>query len=91
MRWNATRHTKRPPASNKGARCAWDYFVKDESRVPKEMTYKFMDYWVWVMEFTDGDYEEIDGLVIAHRVRDTEVNAKVKKTEAAMAWLDDST
>lgn len=38
-------------------------------RNPKEMTYKFMDYWVWVMEFENGDYEEIDGLVVAANSR----------------------
>jgi hypothetical protein len=27
-------------------------------RRPKEMTYRFMDYWVWVMEFENGEYEE---------------------------------
>lgn len=80
MRWNAARHTKRPPASNRGARHAWDYFASDnwddkarifvpETRSPKEMTYRFMDYWVWVMEYENGDYEEIDGLVIAENSR----------------------
>lgn len=80
MRWNASRHVKRPSASNRGARHAWDYFLspkwndktkdmEDETRSPKEMTYRFMDYWVWVMQYTNGDYEEIDGLVIADNVR----------------------
>ena len=32
------------------------------------MTYKFIDYWVWVMEFTNGDFEEIDSLVSAWHV-----------------------
>lgn len=31
-------------------------------RTPKEMTYRFMDYWVWVMQFENGEYEEIDAL-----------------------------
>ena len=79
MRWNARRWRSRPPASNKGARRAWDFFIKGEAlpvrrsrlrcddlparnRTPKEMTYRFMDYWVWVMEFENGDYEEIDAL-----------------------------
>lgn len=31
-----------------------------------------MDYWVWVMEFTNGDYEEIDGLVVAYHSRKTD-------------------
>jgi hypothetical protein len=30
------------------------------NRTPKGMTFRFMDYWVWVMEFENGDYEEID-------------------------------
>ena len=33
-----------------------------KNRAPKDMTYKFMDYWVWVMEFDNEDFEEIDGL-----------------------------
>lgn len=80
MRWNAAHHRKRPPSSNRGARHAWDYFAKanwndkikdfePETRTPKEMTYKFMDYWVWVMEYTNGDYEEIDGIVISENSR----------------------
>lgn len=82
MRYNAVRHHSRPSANNRGARRAWDYFnkanwndkIKDfepETRTPKEMTYRFMDYWVWVMEYTNGDYDEIDGLVIASNSRDT--------------------
>jgi hypothetical protein len=35
-----------------------------QGRVPKAMTYRFMDYWVWVMEFENGDYEEIDALTL---------------------------
>ncbi len=80
MRYNAVRHHSRPRASNRGARRAWDYFAKPnwndktkefepETRTPKEMTYRFMDYWVWVMEYTNGDYDEIDGLVIASNSR----------------------
>lgn len=80
MRWNATYHKKRPSASNRGARHAWDYFLSPkldqsaegylpETRTPKEMTYRFMDWWVWVMEFQNGDYEEIDGLVITSNSR----------------------
>lgn len=59
---------------------AWDLFAAPnwddkakkrvpETRTPKEMTYRFMDYWVWVMEYTNGDYDEIDGLRIAHQTR----------------------
>lgn len=80
MRWNAARHTKRPPASNRGARCAWDHLLSPswnqktdaydpETRTPKEMTYRFMDYWCWVMEYTNGDYEEVETLVIADILR----------------------
>lgn len=80
MRYNAVRHHQRPRRQNRGARRAWDYFLapnwnqkinafEPETRLPKEMTYRFMDYWVWVMEYTNGDYEEIDGLVIARNSR----------------------
>jgi hypothetical protein len=83
MRWNAVVHRKRPPASNRGARRAWDYFSKPnwndntktfepETRTPMEMSYRFMDYWVWVMKYTDDSYDEIDGLVIASNSRTEE-------------------
>lgn len=79
MRYNAVIHTKRPPANNPGARHAWDYFLKpnwndkakefqSETRTPMNMSYRFMDYWVWVMQYTDGSYDEIDGLVVAANV-----------------------
>jgi hypothetical protein len=87
--WNSRTYTARPPAQNRGARKAWDFFVKQEqrslpiyeygnagsfgpaifqgmaephNRTPKAMWRTHMDYWVWVMEFENGDYEEIDAM-----------------------------
>jgi hypothetical protein len=31
-------------------------------RAPYAMTYRNMDYFVWVMEFDNGDFDEIDAL-----------------------------
>lgn len=38
-----------------------------QKRTPKEMTFKFMDYWVWVMEYENGDYDEIDAITLRGR------------------------
>lgn len=83
-RWNSITHRTRPPASSRGARIAWDMFIKHESlkenpRKIKSMWYAFMDYWVWVAEFDDGDFDEIDGLMVADRLNNPE---KYEKNES---------
>jgi hypothetical protein len=58
------REHKRYQYGNLGrAGCAtFSHVEPPRNRTPKEMTYRHMDYWVWVMEFTNGDYEEKDAL-----------------------------
>ncbi len=68
-----------------------DRLKNKEGRTPKELTYKYMDWWVWVMEFTNGEYDEIDGVVIASNVRKAEHAANAKKEETSLAWLTEST
>lgn len=70
---NSILYTSRPPASARGARIAWDLFEwsekdKGTDRKIVGMWYAFMDYWVWVAEFEDGEFDEIDGLVISDRL-----------------------
>ncbi len=31
-----------------------------QNRIPKEMWRAHMDYWVWVMQMTNGEFEEMD-------------------------------
>jgi hypothetical protein len=60
-------YTSRPPARHKAARVAWDLFQRaysDKHGVPVEMRYAFMDYWVWVAEFANGEYEDVDALTV---------------------------
>lgn len=64
-RWNSTLYTSRPPANCRGARAAWDLLAKrDDGRNPKELCYTFADYWVWVMEFDDGEFDEVEPCVV---------------------------
>lgn len=68
-RWNSRTYTSRPPARCKGARIAWDILInRDDNKTPESMWYVHMDYWVWVMKFTDGEYDEVDGLIVSDRV-----------------------
>lgn len=89
--WNSRTYTERPPAQNRAARRAWDFFIQQEqeslpiyqygnqgsrgpatfkgnapprNRTPKEMWRSHMDYWVWIMQFEDGEFEEIDAAVV---------------------------
>jgi hypothetical protein len=59
---NCRIYVSRPPASCRGARRAWDYFTSNDDRDPVSMWRAFLDYWVWVMEWEDGEFEEIDAL-----------------------------
>ena len=73
---NSRKYTSRPPASCRGARKAWDLFAAYESdrlrakpptadapaRTIVGMVRTHMDYWVWVMEYSDGEYDEIDAI-----------------------------
>src|SRR5260370_1387926 len=38
--------------------------VEPKRRQIKSLYYVFMDYWVWVAQFDDGEYEEIDGQTV---------------------------
>jgi hypothetical protein len=67
-------YTKRPPASRKSARLAWDTFVKIYGDRLKKMHYTILSYGVWVatLDSLDKDkceYDEIDGLEILSRLR----------------------
>jgi hypothetical protein len=62
-------YTSRPPASCRSARIAWDMLTEDDPRKPVAMRHAFLTYWVWVMEMTDGGYEEVDALTITRRQR----------------------
>jgi hypothetical protein len=72
MKSNGVVYATRPPANNKNARRAWDSFVSAvgkelpgspaQGRAPKNRSYRFMDYWCWVMEFANGEFDEIDAL-----------------------------
>lgn len=55
---------KRYKYGNAGlAGCAsFSHIEPPRNRTPRRMCYVFMDYWVWLMEFTNGDFEEIDAL-----------------------------
>lgn len=47
---------------NPVARKAWDHFSRFRVRTanPVEMRLAFLSYWVWVMEYSDGWYEEFE-------------------------------
>lgn len=47
---------------NPVARKAWDLITHSSVRTtnPVEMRLDFLSYWVWVMKFSDGRYEEIE-------------------------------
>lgn len=66
-----TIYTRRPPASRKSARIAWDCLVNE--RLPTTI----VRFWfarfglhdcAWVAEYSDGEYSEIDSLCIQDRI-----------------------
>ena len=58
-------HTSRPAAKHRGARAAWDLLAKrDDGRKPKELCFTFSDYWIWLMEFEDGEFDEIEPCLV---------------------------
>lgn len=68
-RLNSVTHTSRPAAKNKGARMAWDILCDfNADHTPESMWYAYLGYWVWVMKFDNGEYDEVDGLIVADRV-----------------------
>lgn len=76
-RWNSKIYISRPPARCKGARMAWDILSRrDDGQTPETMWHCFLDYWVWVMKFTNGEYEEVDGLVVTFYVNNPRKHAK---------------
>ena len=61
-------HKTRPRSSNPGARIAWDLLLSRRPDVPIVALWYSRrgepDYSSWMAEFADGEYEDVDGLVI---------------------------
>lgn len=58
--WNCNIYTERPPANQRAARQAWDFFLVGESRQPVRMwfTRDTPPWSCWVMEWPGEEYEE---------------------------------
>jgi hypothetical protein len=46
------------------ARNAWDFLVGDDGEIPIRMWRAFLSYWVWVMEYKDGSFHEVEPATI---------------------------
>jgi hypothetical protein len=48
---------------------AWDVFTKRAGKEPKQLWHTHLDYWVWVVEFADGETDDMEANAITYHVR----------------------